>query len=163
MMKKEFLSGFMKKIILCCECYYTRGDDMALNAYLVFDGNTREVVQFYAKVFGLDEPEMMTFGSIHSDDIPPEAKDLIMHTYLEIAGDKVMFSDNYPGMPYQQGNNFTLAYISDDEEAIKNAFAGLKEGGEVQMELQETPWSKMYGSLTDKYNIQWQFSHEAKS
>lgn len=134
---------------------------MALNPYLIFNGNTREVVLFYAKVFGLEEPPFMTFGSVHSDDIPPEAKDLIMHTYLEIAGGKVMFSDNYPGMPFQEGNNFTLAYISNDEAAIRDAFQKLKEGGSVQMELQETPWSKCYGSLTDKYNIQWQFSHEA--
>ncbi len=134
---------------------------MALNSYLIFDGNTREVVLYYAKVFGLEEPQFMTFGSIHAEEIPPEARELIMHTYLEIAGDKVMFSDNFPGMPYQQGNNFTLAYISSDEAAIRDAFQKLRDGGSVKMELQETPWSKCYGSLKDKYNIQWQFSHEA--
>jgi hypothetical protein len=30
------------------------------------------------------------------------------------------------------------------------------------MELQETPWSKCYGSVVDKFNIEWQFSHEAQ-
>jgi PhnB protein len=29
---------------------------MSLNSYLIFDGNTREVVEYYAKVFGLEEP-----------------------------------------------------------------------------------------------------------
>jgi PhnB protein len=134
---------------------------MALNPYLIFDGNTREVVQFYVKVFGLEEPQFLTYESMHSDDLPPGSQDLIMHTFLEIAGTKLMFSDNFPGMPYQQGNNFTIAYISSDEAAIRDAFQKLKDGGSVQMELQETSWSKSYGSLTDKYNIQWQFSHEA--
>ncbi|WP_071394887.1 VOC family protein [Bacillus tuaregi] len=135
---------------------------MAINPYLIFDGNTREVVLYYADVFGLEEPTFLTFGSIHSDDeIPPGAKDLIMHTFLEIAGTKLMFSDNYPGMPYQTGNNFTLAYVSNNEAAIREAFEKLKEEGSVEMELQETPWSKCYGSLTDKYHIKWQFSHEA--
>ena len=135
---------------------------MALNPYLIFDGNTREVVQFYAKVFGLEEPQLMTFGSVHSsEELPPGSEDLIMHTFLEIAGSKIMFSDNFPGMPYQEGNNFTLAYISNNESAIKDAFEKLKDGGSVKMELQEVPWSKCYGSLTDKFNIQWQFSHEA--
>lgn len=73
-----------------------------------------------------------------------------------------MISDNYPGMPFHEGNNFTIAYVSSDEEAIRKAFAKLKEeASSVEMELQETPWSKCYGSLTDKFNIQWQFSHEA--
>lgn len=135
---------------------------MSLNPYLVFDGNTREVVQFYAKVFGTEEPTFMTFGSVHAEEeLPPGAKDLIMHTNLEIAGSKLMFSDNFPGMEFKMGNNFTLAYISSDEAAMKDAFEKLKEGGTVQMELQEVPWSKMYGSLTDKFNIQWQFNHEA--
>jgi PhnB protein len=133
---------------------------MAIYPYLVFDGNTREVVNFYVDVFGLEEPQIMTFGSVHSDEIPSEAKDLVMHTYLDIAGGKIMFSDNFPGMEYQQGNNFTIAYISDDVEAMKDAFQKLKEGGSVKMEIQEVPWSKAYGSLTDKFNIQWQFSHQ---
>lgn len=135
---------------------------MALNPYLVFNGNTREVVLFYAKVFGLEEPQFLTYGSMHGAELPPGMGDLIMHTYLEIAGSKLMFSDHFPGTPYQQGNNFSLAYVSNDEAAIRDAFQKLKEdGGTVRMELQETPWSKCYGSVVDKYNIEWQFSHEA--
>jgi PhnB protein len=132
-----------------------------LNPYLVFDGNTREVVLYYADVFGLESPQLLTFGSVHTDDLPPGAEDLIMHTFLEIAGTKLMFSDNFPGMSYQEGNNFSLAYVGNNESVIKDLFQKLQSGGSVQMDLQETPWSKCYGSLTDKYGIQWQFSHEA--
>lgn len=135
---------------------------MALNPYLIFDGNAREAALFYAQVFGLEEPQLMTFGSIHdSEDLPPGSKDLIMHTNLEIADGKLMISDNFPGMPFQQGNGFTLAYVSNNETAMRDAFERLKDGGSVKMELQETPWSKCYGSVTDKFNVEWQFSHEA--
>lgn len=135
---------------------------MALNPYLIFDGNAREAALYYAQVFGLEEPNLMTFGSIHGNELPPGAENLIMHTNLEIAGGKLMISDNFPGMPFHAGNNFTIAYVSSDEEAIRAAFQKLKEESKsVMMELQETPWSKCYGSLTDKFNIEWQFSHEA--
>jgi len=135
---------------------------MALHPYLIFNGNAREAALFYAQVFGTAEPQFLTYGSMHSEDIPKEAHDLIMHTYLDIAGGKLMMSDDFPGgSAFQQGNNFTIAYVSKDEAAIRDAFEKLKEGGEVEMELQETPWSKAYGSLTDKFNIKWQFSHEA--
>lgn len=56
------------------------------------------------------------------------------------------------------GNNFTIAYVSSDEAAIRKAFEKLKAEGEVEMELQETPWSKAYGSLTDKFKVKWQFN-----
>lgn len=136
---------------------------LALNPYLIFDGNAREAALYYAEVFGLPEPQLMTFGSIHgAGELPPGSENLIMHTNLEIAGGKLMISDNFPGMPYQSGNNFTIAYVSNDEQAIRDAFQKLKaDSVDVKMDLQEVPWSKCYGSLTDKFNIEWQFSHEA--
>ena len=134
---------------------------MALNPYLVFNGNAWEAALYYARVFGAEEPQLMTFGSVHSEGIPEEARDLIMHTFVEIAGGKLMISDAYPGMPVQEGNNFTIACVSKDERWIRNAFEELKKDGEVEMELQETFWNKAYGSLTDKFNIKWQFSLEA--
>ena len=94
--------------------------------------------------------------------LPEEAKDLVMHTRLIVFGSRIMFSDTFPGMPFSTGNNVTLAVVSDDEEQMRQAFDKLKEGGNVRMELQETFWSKCYGSLTDKFGVEWQFSHEVK-
>jgi len=130
-----------------------------LNAYLNFNGNTREVVLFYAQVFGLETPDIMTFGSVpHEQPLPPGAEDLVMHANLVIDGSDLMFSDVFPGMPFQQGNNITISYQSKNETALRDAFDKLKEGGTIGMELQETPWSKCYGMLTDKFNIGWQFN-----
>ena len=53
-----------------------------------------------------------------------------------------MFSDTFPGSPFIQGNNISLAFVSKNEEEIRSAFEALKEGGTVAMELQETFWSK---------------------
>lgn len=47
-----------------------------------------------------------------------------------------------------------------DSPASTNAFNGLKEGGHVLMDLQETFWSKLYGTVTDKYGIPWHFSRD---
>ena len=91
--------------------------------------------------------------------IPEEAKDLVMHTRLTISGSNVMFSDTFPGMPFVVGNNVTLSLVSDNLDEITSSFNRLKEGGKVGMELQETFWSKCYGSLTDKFGIEWQFNY----
>ncbi|WP_144509632.1 VOC family protein [Bacillus sp. FJAT-22090] len=138
---------------------------MAVDIYLNFNGNCREAAEFYAKVFKTEKPQIMTFGEApQSPDytLPEEAKDLVMHTRLNINGSNVMFSDVFPGSPFIAGNNVSLAFVSKDEEEVRSAFEALKEGGRVSMELQETFWSKCYGSLKDKFGIEWQLSHESE-
>ncbi|MEK3935617.1 VOC family protein [Sporosarcina sp. FSL W7-1349] len=138
---------------------------MAVNVYLIFNGNCREAIEFYADVFGTEEPQIMTFGDSPPNPeypLPEEAKDLVMHSRLEISGTIVMFSDTFPGTPYTVGDNISLAVVGKDVDELKSAFGKLKEGGTVTMELQETFWSKCYGQVQDKFGILWQFSHDAE-
>lgn len=138
---------------------------MAVDVYINFNGNCREAVEFYAEVFGTEKPQIMTFGETPPDPnftLPEEAKNLVMHTRLNISGSNVMFSDTFPGMPFVVGNNISLVVNSKDMDEIKSLFHKLKEGGKVGMELQETFWSKLYGSVTDKFGIEWQFNHNSE-
>ncbi|WP_274365303.1 VOC family protein [Paenibacillus thermotolerans] len=137
---------------------------MAVEVYLNFNGNCREAVEYYAKVFGNENPQIMTFGQMPQDSnhpLPEEAKNLVLHARLNISGSNVMFSDTFPGMPFTVGNNVNLTLNSTNLDEVKSAFDQLKEGGKVNMELQETFWSKCYGSLTDKFGIEWQFNYDS--
>lgn len=134
---------------------------MGVDVYLNFNGNCREAVEYYAQVFGTEKPKIMTFGEVPPNPeypLPEEAKNLIMHTRLNIFGSNVMFSDVFPGMPFVVGNNISLSIVIDDMEALQSAFNKLSEEGTVGMELQETFWSKCYGNLTDKFGVEWQFN-----
>ncbi|MFO1444802.1 VOC family protein [Bacillus sp. Bva_UNVM-123] len=136
---------------------------MAVNVYLNFNGNCREAVEFYAEVFGTDKPHIMTFGDTPPNPeypLPEEAKNLVMHARLTINGSMVMFSDTFPGSPFVLGNNISLSVVSHNEDEIKSIFHKLKEDGTVNMELQETFWSKCYGQITDKFGIEWQLNYE---
>lgn len=134
---------------------------MPIEAYLNFDGNCREAVEFYAEVFETEPPQIMTFGEAPENPnypLPEEAKNLVMHTNIIVSGSRLMFSDVFPGMPFIVGNNISLTVISKDENEIKKWFNKLKEDGKVNMDLQETFWSKCYGNLTDKFGVDWQLS-----
>ncbi|WP_442603940.1 VOC family protein [Paenibacillus sp. KN14-4R] len=136
---------------------------MAVNVYFNFNGNCREVVEFYAEVFGCGQPHIMTFGDSPSDPafpLPEEAKSLVMHANLRICGSNVMFSDVFPGMPFTVGNNINVSVNHDNIEEMQHYYQQLKVGGKVTMEMQETFWSKCYGSLVDKFGINWQFNHD---
>jgi PhnB protein len=136
---------------------------MAIDVYINFNGNCREAVEFYEQVFGTEKTNFMTFGEAPPDPqfvLPEEAKNLVVHTRLNIYGSTVMFSDVFPGMPFVEGNNITFTIGSKNQDEIKSLFGKLKEGGKIGMELQETFWSKCYGNLTDKFGIGWQFNYD---
>jgi PhnB protein len=136
---------------------------MSLNVYIRFNGNCRQAVEYYGEVLGCQKQDIMTFGQFHNEsDFPmnEEVINQVMHTFLNIAGQDVMFSDSPPGMPVIQGNNVSLAYSTTSKDEITRIFNRLKDdGGHVVMELCETFWSDCYGSITDIFGIDWQFTH----
>lgn len=136
---------------------------MAVDVYFNFNGNCREAVEYYARVFQTDKPKIMTYGDTPPNPdfaLPEEAKNLVLHTQININGSNVMFSDVFPGTPFVVGNNINIVIVSKDIDEIKSIFNNLKEGGTVNMDLQETFWSKCYGNLTDKFGIGWQFNYD---
>lgn len=136
---------------------------MALNVYLIFNGNCREAVEFYEQAFQTKREVFQTFAESPQNpdyQMPEEAKALVMHAKMTVFGSDLMFSDNFPGSPFTVGNNVSIAVVSNDLDGLKSSFNKLQEGGTVEMELQETFWSKCYGSLTDKFGVHWQISHE---
>lgn len=137
---------------------------MPVGVYVYFNGNCREAVDFYSRVFSTKSPKFMAFGDAPPNPAMPmseEAKNLIMHTELEIDGSKVMFSDVFPGSSYIAGNMISLIFNCRNLESMKVIFDQLKEGGAVEMELQATFWSQGYGFLVDKFGVGWQFNYDS--
>ena len=133
---------------------------MPLDVFINFNGNCREVVKFYAQVFGLEEPAFMTYGEAPPNSQIPvteETKSLVMHASLTIFGTVVMFMDTTPDMQVNQGDNIVLTIRSKDLDEVQSLFNKMKNGGRVLMDLQETFYSKCYGMLIDKFGIPWQF------
>ena len=135
-----------------------------INPYINFKGNCREAVEFYAEVFQTELQPIMLYGDHESSEYPlsDEAKNMIMHTFLNIQGNRLMFSDVPDGMPYTVGNNITLTIVSEDIEEVKALYEKLKVEGTVVMEFQETVWSKGYGNVIDKFGIGWQVNVETE-
>lgn len=137
---------------------------MSVDLFINFDGNCREAVEFYAGVFRSEWPaRFMTFGEMPPDPrfpITEEMRDLVMYAALSVAGSNLMFSDVTPGTPLVVGNNISITVGNTDMSEIDRLFEEMKAGGSVEMELQETFWSKRYGAVVDRYGIHWQFSHD---
>jgi PhnB protein len=129
-----------------------------VTTYLTFDGNCREAMTFYENCFGA-ELQLTSFSQMHGD-LPKEAADRIMHARL-IKGSRVlMASDTMPGMPFQPGNNFSVAIECESLPEIEKLFTALSEKGNVEMALQDAPWGARFGILTDRYGTRWMFNFE---
>lgn len=132
---------------------------MGLQVSLSFNGNGREALEFYSSVFKFEMPQCFTYGDSPADpDYPMDdkVKDYIMYTEFKILGVTVMLSDWPPEMEYVYGLNMGLCVVSEDKEELTRLFNALKEGGKVDMPLEKTFWSELYGMVTDKFGIQWQ-------
>ncbi|WP_173915328.1 VOC family protein [Halobacillus sp. Marseille-Q1614] len=132
-----------------------------IHPYLVLDGRGQEALKFYKEALDAEVLSVQTFGEMPSDPenpLPEEIKDRVMNAQLKVGGSDLMLSDTFPGQPYQLGSQVSIAIQTNDHEKTKEVFDKLKEGGTVNMELQQTFWSSAYGQVTDKFGVLWQIN-----
>lgn len=133
-----------------------------ITPYFLFNGNCREAMEFYGKIFKT-KPHFETFAEAKNEDDPAlndETKNLISHGELKMGEETIMFADVPPAYNYNFGNSIVTAFRSSSLEEIREVFSLLKEGGKITMELQKTPWSECYGSVTDKFGLSWNLNHD---
>lgn len=134
---------------------------MPIYPFINFNGTCREAVVFYAAVFQAEEPQFLTFHSIPQNmnfSLPEGAKELVMYTELSFAGGKIQCSDIPPWEPPQSGSNIHVTIEHTDTEQLKTWFKGLQQNGTVELELNEAPWSVLYGVVKDQFGVTWQLN-----
>jgi PhnB protein len=132
---------------------------MHLELFFNFNGDCRQAAEFYAKVFKSEVKNLMTFGQAPPDPNYPLAesdRDKIMYADVRIGGITVMFMDMASGWPHVVGNNINPTISMESKEEVERVFNELKEGGEVQMALQQTFFSELYGMVKDRFGVIWQ-------
>ena len=134
-----------------------------LSIYLNFgDGTCREVFEFYRGVFGGEFSNIMTFEDMPPSEetppMPPEMNDWVMHVSLPIGNGVLMGSDVPPGFgpPITVGSNYSVNFATDSRDEADRVFAALSQGGAVTMELQDMFWGDYFGTVTDRFGINWQ-------
>lgn len=137
------------------------------NVYLNFDGQSEEALRFYAEVFDVpdDKIRLDRFSKIPPlDGMPPLSEDdkqRVLHGSLPLLGnDLLMVSDTMPGMQRNVGTHVSICLHPDTREDADRLFAALSVGGLVNMPLADAFWGAYYGTLTDKFGVQWMINCE---
>ncbi len=136
---------------------------MTLGTYLSFNGNCREVFEFYRSVFGGEFANLDTYENAPEDMGVSEAeKGLVMHVSLPV-GESVLMGSDMPsgfGPPAVVGTNFSISYSTSSKQETDALLAKISEGGAVTRPAAEMFWGSYFGACTDKFGINWQFNYE---
>ena len=126
-----------------------------INAYLTFNGNCRQAMNFYNEVLD-GELSLQTIGdSPMADKMPAKMKDCILHSQLTKGDLVLMGSDMVGEQGLLKGNSVTLMLVCNSEEEIKNCYEKLSAEGKATHPLENTFWGALFGGLTDKFGNHW--------
>lgn len=143
----------------------------SVSTYLNFPRNTEQAFNFYKSVFGTEfDGPIQRMGEVPPQEGQPplkeEDKNLVMHVSLPILGGHLLMGTDAPeSMDFHvnMGNNIYINLEPDTRVETDRLFKALSEGGKVEMEPQEMFWGDYFGSLTDKFGVQWMFNCSSKT
>jgi PhnB protein len=127
---------------------------MKTNVHLGFTGNCDSAFAFYETVFGSKRLMTMKYGEAPAGVPCPEgARDLVLHTALQVGSITLMGADAPPGRGKPFGG-FQISLEDADEAEVKRLFTALSDGS-VMMPLAPTFWSPLFGMCTDRFGVSW--------
>jgi len=120
-----------------------------------FNGNCDEAIAFYKDVFGA-ELEVINYAKdappdSGMDELPPN---FVMYSEVMICGVKMSLTDGAETpLPF---GHFSYMLNYDTEDEVVAIFNKLSVGGKVEEPLSTTFWSGLYGSVVDRFGVNWQ-------
>lgn len=129
----------------------------AVNSYLFFAGRCEEALAFYRQHLGAKVEFIMRFNEspepCAEGMLQPGFENKIMHAEFRLGDMKFFASDGMNETSTFRGFSLVLTVpTKDDAHRIFNALA---EGGKVDMPLNETFFSPLYGQVTDPFGVGW--------
>ena len=126
-----------------------------VNAYLFFDGNCADAMQFYEKTFG------GTLRMVKASDTPGGSGDAIMHAHFALPGGGILMAADWMAPePFPGKAGFRVAASFPTVAESHRVFDALADGGSVQLPFQKTFWSEGFGMLTDRFGTPWMVGTE---
>jgi len=124
-----------------------------LNPYLNFRDGTREVMEFYASVFG-GTPVVSTFAEAGGMGLDEAEHGKVMHSQLDTDGGLTLMAADVP-THMDVSRNGTISLSGDDEAELRGYYDRLAAGGTVGVPLEKAPWGDTFGMCTDRFGVDW--------
>jgi PhnB protein len=126
------------------------------NAYMRFNGNCREAMEFYKSCLGGELNIMTMADSPMANQMPPEKLNQVMHSVLTNGSVMLMGADMMGEEVYKPCNNLSLVLVCKTQQEAETLFSKLSQGASNIHPLAKVFFG-MYGDFTDKYGFNWMF------
>ena len=130
---------------------------MRLDIYLNYRGNCEAAFQFYEQHLRGRITGIVKHGEQPNPNIPADWADKVLHARIEIGSTVVMGADIPNSEPMRS------AYLSltlDTEEEAERIYGLLKDGGDVFMKMEKTPFANRFAMLRDRFGTSWMLLHQ---
>lgn len=131
----------------------------SIQPYLTFRGECQQALDFYKGIFNAEIKNVETYEN-KEIDIPGDYRKKYQHAELKGKGINIMAYDASPDTPINEGNQVSLSIDLESKEETDEIFEKLSQGGQVREKLQETSWNAYYGSLRDKFGVNWMLNYQ---
>jgi PhnB protein len=130
---------------------------MRLDVYLNYRGVCEEAFSFYEQQLGGRITGMVRHREMPNPNIAPDWGDRVLHARIEIGGTVLMGADIPNSEPMRSAY---LTLTVDSEGEAESVYALLKDGGEVFMKMEKTPFANRFAMLRDRFGTSWMLLHE---
>lgn len=128
-----------------------------IHPYLFFGGRCEEALDFYRLALGAKIDMVMRFKDSPQPPppgcLPPGFENKVMHSSFRVGNAMMMASDGCDEK--QSFTGFSISLSLQTEADVDRVFNALAEGGKAQMPLAKTFWSRRFGSVTDRFGVNW--------
>lgn len=135
---------------------------MQICAYLAFNGNCRQAMEFYKDCLGGRLALQAVAQGPGAAKMPARMKKAILHATLTKGNLVLMGSDLVGEAGLQKGNAVSLLLDCSSEKEIRACYKKLSRGGLQTHPPQKTFFGALFGNLTDKFGNQWLLHYRAK-
>ena len=134
---------------------------MNVQPYLSFEGRAQEAIDFYKSALGAQVDVVMHFRDAPPEmqsQMDPKSRDKVMHAAFRVGDTQIMASDGQcNGKAVFSGVTLTLNASSNGE--AEKMFKALGDGGKVGMPMSETFFAHRFGTVADKFGVNWMVLH----
>lgn len=130
---------------------------MRLALYVNYRGTCEEAFRFYEQHLGGRITGMVRHADMGQQGLPADWGAKVVHARIEIGNTVVQGADIPAAEPMRS------AYLSlslDTEADAERIYALLKEGGEIFMRMERTPFANRFAMLRDRFGTSWMLLHQ---
>jgi PhnB protein len=129
---------------------------MSMHPYLFFTNTTRDAMTRYQEILGGDLEIMNASELPPNENMPFEVTDdFVMHAALTLGEHEMLMASDDPTGDGSGVKGASIHFSVDSPDEARRIFEALAEGGRIDMPLEPTFWSPLFGSCVDRWGVSW--------